>query len=101
MNKTSTTTTCTTTTSTTFTTTASAMKCVVCWEALSKPAIFLSCNILPCGHLICQSHAQTSDKTIFCSICDTYHENKRLLSVKKVDDDATRYIAEFEKTFIF
>lgn len=57
-----------------------ALKCVNCRETLISPVV------LPCGHMICQSHTQSANDQLICSECGTYFPNKGFVVIKAFSD---------------
>lgn len=57
-----------------------ALKCVNCKETLSTPIL------LPCGHMICQSHADETQEQIICEKCGTKHRNREFAVAKAVSE---------------
>ena len=63
------------------------LKCVNCRKTLSSPIL------LPCSHMICQSHTQISDDHLLCSECGIRHPNKGFVVVQAVADMIAAQIA--------
>lgn len=57
-----------------------ALKCVNCEEILRTPII------LPCGHMICESHTLETNDLIICSKCGSRHPIKEFVIVEAVSD---------------
>lgn len=68
----------------------SSLKCVNCKQVLSTPVV------LPCSHLICKSHTETTDQLITCLECGATHTTKEYMHVKAVEDMINAQLASFD-----
>lgn len=57
-----------------------ALKCVDCHKVLATPVC------LPCGHLICKSHADSADEQVICCKCGVQHKNQTFPIVEPIVD---------------
>ena len=66
------------------------LKCVNCRDILSIPVI------LPCGHTICQSHAQVTDEQIICAKCGSRHQIKEFIVNEAVSELISAELIKFD-----